>query len=169
MKAAAAFFFAAAGVCLGLYLRGNLYRRVQILQRLCALLREIENRTAVLHFSLPQTVQTLAQNEAFRSLSFLEECMEHCRAGLPFSTAWNKSVTAFLRAQKLYGEGAQMLPQLGASLTCVQETQLERLIAFYSQALQADLQQAHSRLQTTGKLDVYLCAGGGVLLGIMVL
>ena len=169
MKAAAAFFFAAAGVWLGLYLRGNLYRRVQILHRLCALLREIENRTAVLHFSLPQTVQALAQNEAFRSLPFLGECMEHCRAGLPFSTAWSISVTAFLRAQKLRGEGAQMLPQLGASLTCMQETQLERLIAFYSQALQTDLQQAHSRLQSTGKLDVYLCAGGGVLLGIMVL
>lgn len=169
MKAAAAFFFAAAGVWLGLYLRGNLYRRVQILHRLCALLREVENRTAVLHFSLPQTVQALAQNDAFRSLPFLEECMDRCRAGLPFSTAWNTSVTSFLQMQKINGEGAQMLPQLGAALTCVQETQLERLIAFYSQALQTDLQQAQARLQTTGKLDVYLCAGGGVLLGIMVL
>ena len=169
MKAAAAFFFAAAGIWMGMYLRGKLYRRVQVLHCLCALLREIENRTAVLHFSLPQTVQALSQSESFRSLSFLKECMEHCRAGLPFSTAWNMSVTAFLRTQKLHGDGAQMLPQLGASLTCVQETQLERLIAFYLQALQTDLQQARSRLQTTGKLDVYLCAGGGILLGIMVL
>ena len=169
MKAAAAICFAATGIWTGLFLRGRLEKRVQILVRLCSLLREIENRTAILHISLPQTVQALAESESFCSLSFLKDCTERFQAGASFPHAWNTAVTAFLCAKKLRGDGAQMLPQFGASLTCVNDAQIERLIGLYLQYLQADLQQARHCLQTTGRLDVYLCAGGGILLGIMVL
>ena len=169
MKTAAAFCFAAAGIGCGLLFCGRLKRRVRILQQLCVLLREIENRTVYLHLPFGQTVQTLSQSEAFSTLSFLADCAERCRAGVPFPRAWNTAVSVFTRAQSLHGDGAQMLAQLGASLTCANDTQLERVFALYMRVLQSDLCDAKQRLQTSEKPVLCLCAAGGILLGIMVL
>ena len=169
MKILAAFCFLSAGVSAGLFFRAGFAKRVRLLQRLCALLQELENRTAVLHTALPQTVEVLSETDAFCSLTFLKDCAAFCREGLPFPYAWSESVTAFLRAQKIRSDGAQMLPQLGVSLTCATDAQIERLLTMYAQYLQADLDTARQTLQTTGKLDLCLCAAVGILLGIMVL
>lgn len=169
MKAAAAFCLAAAGVWMGLLLRSRRIQRVQILQDLSTLLREIENRTALLHLPLPKTIEMISQTDAARSLPFLKVCAEQCRNGVSFPHAWNTSVTAFLQAKRLRGVSMDLLPQLGASLACVSDAQLEKAIELYLQYLQEDLRQERQTLRTAGRLDVCLCAGGGILLGIMVL
>ena len=169
MKAAAALCFTAAGIWSGLFFCDRLKRRVRILQQLCALLREIENRTVYLHMPFPQTVQTLSQSHSFSSLPFLADCAERCRAGESFPHAWNAAVTAFTHMQKMRSDGTQMLPQLGASLTYANDTQLERVFALYLQYLQTDLREAKQILQTSQKPVLCLCAASGILLGIMVL
>ena len=168
MKAAAALLLAAAGFLTGWVLRDRLRQSVRVADALYRMNAEIGNRLLYLRQPLPQITALLSADSAFAALPFLADCAAQCSAGVSFPQAWQSTASAFLRGQHLR-EDRVPLVQLGVSLTAADGEQIERLLELYAGQFLALRQSAQTALEKTGRLYLYVCGAGGILLGILVL
>ena len=168
MRTAAALLITAAGILAGLLLRDRLRRKLRVADALCRMCAEIGGRMLYLCEPLPAITEALSRNETYADLPFLGVCAEQCRNGAAFPSAWRTAAEQFIRAQRISADRVPLV-SLGPALTAADARQIEQLLTLYGEQFGSLRQSAQESLDHNGKLALTVCAGAGVLLGILLL
>lgn len=167
MRVLAAVLLTAASVCVGMRIRDELRRRVQIRSQICLLLREIRLR-ARLHEPLDVQIASLSENRELDRLTFLSDCAAVARLGTPLPQAWTAAVRAFTHAHRFPRAEAQMIQQCIPALSSADGARVDGLLEWY-EARAAQALQAAQTDASDGALIVRVCGAAGLLLGILIL
>lgn len=145
----------------GLFLSYNFSKRVTAIETAILLVEKMQTYLRYGQVPTGELVARLAEQEAFRSFSFLKECHIKLEQGVSFPVAWGESVAAW-KGSALSEEDKRALSGiadiLGGSDYVSQLSALELTEAMLKQNLTEALEEKNTR----GKL----CRSLGLLLGI---